>query len=128
MSEQSGREIHLLKAVTSNGDIWVDPSEDLLFELFGDILRGDEIHFIVFKESDPSDETFGQTTLNADGAWLVDYREGGPDKHFIATFSDYRQAHAVLTAWCFEHDPALLAATKWVPLSSMSQAQRDNTN
>ena len=127
MTDSAWREVHRLKAVTSNGDVWVDPSEDLLFELFEDIRRGDEIYFIVFKESDPTDETFGQITLNADGTWLVDYREGGPDEHFTAEFSDHRQAHAVLTAWCFGHDPDLLASTTWVPLSSMNPSQRDNT-
>lgn len=109
---------HYLRADTSSGAVWFDPSEDLLYMLFQDIQDGDETFFIVTMASDPSDQTYIQTARNDDdGTWTVEYRDGGPDRHFAATFPGHREAHAVVTAWCFGHDPELLAATAWERLA-----------
>jgi hypothetical protein len=106
-----------LIARTESGAVWNDPSEDLLYELFLDIERGDENFFIVERISDPSGQTYGQTTRNEDGRWIVERREGGPDRHFTTSFDNLRSAHEVLNAWANQHDPDLLERTGWTRLT-----------
>jgi hypothetical protein len=102
-----------LIATTESGAVWNDPSEDLLYELFLDIDRGDETFFIVERVSDPTGQTYGQTTRNEDGRWIVDRREGGPDSHFTTSFDNLSSAHEVLFAWANGHDPDLIERTEW---------------
>lgn len=104
---------HYFKATLANGVEWMDPSEDLLFELFGDIERGDIEFFTVEKLSDGTGQTFVQAIVDADRQWIVEYRDGSPEAHYSSRFDGLRDAHAVMTAWCFGHDPALLEAIEW---------------
>lgn len=107
----------VLIASLSSGDVYNDPSEDALFEFFLDIEKGAEEYFTVGRASDPTDQTYVQTILDDNGKWMVEYRDGGPDEHYIASFDDLRKAHAVLAAWCFVHDPDLLAGVPWERLT-----------
>ena len=92
----------ILRAELESGQSFDDPSEDLLFELLGDVERGDELFLIVTRLSDPSSQTYAQTIRNDDGSWLVERRDGSPDRHFGATVPDLRAVHRILTAWAFE--------------------------
>lgn len=94
----------VLRATTSNGETWDDPSEDHLFLLFEDVARGDVQFFIVELLTDRSGQTYIQSVEGGAGGWIVERREGSPDEHFSATFGDMRTAHTVVTAWAFELD------------------------
>lgn len=106
-----------LKATGSSGREYLDPSEDLLFELIADVEQGDEEYFIVERATDATAQTYIQTMRGEDGRWVVEHRAGGPTMHFKTSFEKSVEAHAVITAWCFGNDPVLLDKTPWVPLS-----------
>jgi len=97
----------ILRAKTSTGDTYDDPSEDLLFMLFEDVQRGDAEFFIVDRLTDPAAQTFAQTVPdnNTAGGWIVERREGSADAHFSASFPDLRSAHEALTRWTFGLQP-----------------------
>lgn len=92
----------ILRATMESGAMWDDPSEDLLFMLLRDIEGEEETFVIVERLSDPSGQTYAQVIRNDDGGWIIERRDGGPDHHYRAVFSDLRPVHAVLTAWAFE--------------------------
>jgi hypothetical protein len=98
-----------------SGEAFDDPSEDLLFELLGDIERGDEQFLIVTRLTDPSNETYAQTVRNDDGSWLVERRDGSRERHFAATLPDLGDVHRVMTAWAFELE-GWEALAVWQPI------------
>ncbi|PWD50550.1 hypothetical protein C8046_07685 [Serinibacter arcticus] len=49
------------------------------------------------------DQVYFQSARTDDG-YLVEFRDGSPDKHFGATVPDVRAAHALATQWAFELD------------------------
>lgn len=85
-----------------SGVTWDDPSEDLFFMLLRDIEGDEETFVIVERLSDPSGQTYAQVIRSDDEGWILERRDGGPDRHYRAVFADLRTAHAVLTAWAFE--------------------------
>ena len=93
----------ILRAQTEQGQQFDDPSEDLLFQLLGDIGRGDEQFVIVERLDDPSGETYAQVTLD-DGRWVLEHRAGSADRHFMTTLADLPKAHEILVAWAFQVD------------------------
>ncbi|WP_461165005.1 hypothetical protein [Arthrobacter sp. R4-81] len=94
--------IPTLRASNESGETWDDPSEDLLFMLLEDIENGDETFAIVERLVDVTEQTYIQSSRNADGTYLVEYRDGTPDQHFSTGAPDMRAAHAVMTSWAFE--------------------------
>ena len=92
-----------LRALTEAGDVWDDPSEDLMYELLSD-LPGVGDWVIVERPSDPTGQTYAQVLLNTDGTFLIEYREGGPRRHYQAIALDMRTVHAALSGWAFELD------------------------
>lgn len=92
----------VLKAFNESGQAWDDPSEDLLFMLMEDIERGDEKFLVIERLGDPSQQTYAQSARNADGTYVVEYRDGSPQNHFGTTVEDMRSAHSLITGWAFE--------------------------
>jgi hypothetical protein len=92
----------ILRAKMESGETWDDPSEGLLFMLLCDIEGEEETFVIVERLSDRSGQTYAQVIRNDDGGWMIERRDGGPDHHYRAVFSDLHTVHAVLTAWAFE--------------------------
>lgn len=98
-----GRQLQsVLKAFNESEQIWEDPSEDLLFMLLEDIERGDEEFLVVERLADPSQQTYAQAARNADGTYVVEYRDGSPQNHPGTTVEDMRSAHSLITGWAFE--------------------------
>lgn len=104
-----------LTASVESGKSWDDPSEDHLFLLLEDIERGDESYLIVERLNDPSGQTYIQTIRNEDGSFLVERRDGEPDKHLQMTASDFRHAHELIAAWAFG-EPDATAPGDWSPV------------
>ena len=104
-----------LRASVESGNNWDDPSEDHLFMLVEDIERGDESYLIVERLSDSSGQSYIQTMRNEDGGFLVERRDGVPDKHFQTTASDFRHAHALIVAWAFG-EPEVATPGEWLPV------------
>ncbi|MFG1842819.1 hypothetical protein ACGFH8_30835 [Micromonospora sp. NPDC049175] len=105
----------LLRVTMESGQIWHDPSEDLLFELLSDMERGEEMFLVVERLTDATGQTFAQVARTEANGYQVEYREGGEDSHFQAFTEDKRLVHSVLTAWAFEL-AGWRAALPWVPL------------
>jgi hypothetical protein len=105
----------ILRVQMESGQIWHDPSEDLLFELLSDMERGEEEFLIVERMSDPTGQTYAQVCRIDEGGYQVEHRDGGPGQHFQAVTPDKRLAHHVITAWAFEL-PGWREAMAWEPL------------
>jgi hypothetical protein len=102
----------ILRATTEQGQVWEDPSEDLLFDLMSEVKDGTEQFLIVERLSDPSGQTYAQVIIDEGGGWLVERREGAADRHFSASLPEMRAAHEVLTGWAFEL-PGLESKATW---------------
>jgi len=83
----------------SSGASWDDPSEDLLYELLGDVERGDEQFVIVELTADLTGQTYAQAIKADAGEWLLERRDGSADRHFRALLPDLRGTHRALTMW-----------------------------
>ena len=92
----------ILKATMSSGAVWLDPSEDLLFELLSDIDRGDEVSFNLERTTDPTGQTFVKVVRPMVDRYVLERQDGSPDRRFRAEFSTLREAHEPLTMWAFE--------------------------
>jgi hypothetical protein len=92
----------VLRAHVENGEVWDDPSEDLLFMLFS-YLEQDEATFIIVEwVSDTSGLTYVQAARNDDGSYQVEYQAGSLDHHYGTTVPDMRTAHRIVTDWAFD--------------------------
>ena len=107
----------LLRVRMESGQIWDDPSEDLLFELLSDMERGEEQFLIVERVADATGQTFAQVARTDAGGYQVEYREGEEDRHFQALTEDKRLVHSVITLWAFEL-PGWQDALPWAPCGS----------
>lgn len=92
-----------MRAKAETGEAYDDPSEDLLFMLFEDIANGDEDFFIVERTEDRAGQTYIQVARASSG-FVLEYRDGGPDRHFGTECDDMRLAHQVVTGWAFGFD------------------------
>jgi hypothetical protein len=91
-----------LLAISESGEILEDPSEDGLFLLLSDVEAGRAEFLIVERTSDPSGQTYAQSLRLGDGRYVVERRDGAPDRHYKTVALDMRDAHALLTGWAFE--------------------------
>ena len=101
----------------TSGTTYDDPSEDLLFMLFEDVLGGAEDFFIVERLADPTGQTYVQTAQTASG-WRVEKRAGSPKTHVVTEVAEHRAAHALVTHWCFGTSTVPLPTVEWRPLES----------
>ena len=94
----TGVEQPVARARTGQGEIWDDPSIDMLFELLGDLERGDESNFSVER----LDGRPGVFHIRAVGGAFTLQRYGESTAGVItASTSDKRWAHAVLVDWLY---------------------------
>jgi hypothetical protein len=104
----------ILRAIVASGDVYDDPSEDLLFILLDDLDDADEEFLIVERTADASGQTYAQVCIGPDGRYQLEYRDGGPERHFQAFTSTKQVAHKVLTGWAYEL-PGWQDALAWKP-------------
>jgi len=65
---------------------------------------------------DSTGQTYAQTSRHPDGTYVVEYRDGGPDRHFGTVVDDMRSAHAVVTGWAQER-PGWRQSATWRSVS-----------
>ncbi|MEV8374900.1 hypothetical protein AB0P21_19340 [Kribbella sp. NPDC056861] len=92
----------VLRATGEDGSTYDDPSENLLFDLVGEIDDGELEFLIVEKTADPTGLTYVQTTRNKQGDWFVERQEGSVDRHYETVAQDRYDAHRMLVGWAFE--------------------------
>ncbi|TDD46753.1 hypothetical protein E1263_35920 [Kribbella antibiotica] len=101
-----------LRAISESGDTIDDPSEDALFLMFEGVEAGRSSFLIVDRLADSSGQTYGQSSRNPDGSYVVEYRDGSPDQHYGTVVADMRTAHLLLTGWAFDL-PGWHTSTRW---------------
>jgi hypothetical protein len=90
--------MNALRVETAVGQSYDAPTEALLHRLLGELGAGNQ--FLVLDRLDaPGDEHYMQVFRETDGEFVIEYRDGGPDRHFEAMTADMREVHAVLTGW-----------------------------
>ncbi|SKB03613.1 hypothetical protein [Aeromicrobium choanae] len=106
----------VLRATSESGDVILDPSEDALFMMFEDLEAGDSTYLIVESLTDATGQTYAQSARNDDGTYIVEYRDGRPDRHFGADAQDMRTAHSLIAGWACEI-PGWREDVTWRPVS-----------
>jgi len=97
----------VLQAVDADGTTWDDPSAEQLHDLLAGLSF--TCPFVVLRrlDSEPTGQHYMQVYLNDDLSCDVEFREGGPDRHFQARVPHDDEAFAVdavaevLQAWAF---------------------------
>ena len=116
-----------LVARMESGEVWDDPSEDVIYDLMLDIEKGREVYMILDRIADGSGQTYAQVIRGETGRWIVERRDGSPEHHYECSFDGMREAHRVLTNWAFdlhrddEHDP-------WTHVPAEPTDHRNNPN
>ena len=94
-----------LRATVSGRRFFNDPTEDRLRLILQDVESGAEEFVIVERVEDGEvvNEQYVQSAFDPDayGGFTVEYRDGGPDRHFSSTGHDLDSAHALVAAWSF---------------------------
>ncbi|MFB9836433.1 hypothetical protein [Actinoallomurus acaciae] len=87
-----------LRAETAAGRSYDAPSEALLFRLLGELGPGNQF-LVVDRVDAPGGQHYMQVYREVDGTYVVEYREGAPERHFETVATDLRTTLAVLTGW-----------------------------
>jgi hypothetical protein len=106
----------VLRATAESGDTIDDPSGDALFMMLEDIEAGESTYLIVDSLKDSAHQTYAQTSRNEDGTYIVEYRDGGPERHYATVAQDMRAAHALITGWAFGV-PRWRESASWEPVA-----------
>ncbi|MEW1721096.1 hypothetical protein [Streptomyces sp. NPDC093109] len=118
----------VLRATEWDGTSWDDPSEVQLHDLLADMnLRW---RFVIVERLDlePAGQHYMQVYLNDDLSYQVEYREGGPDRHFQAHVPREHELFSlepvadVLQDWAFGR-PGWREALPWVPWPPVTHAR-----
>ena len=93
----------LLRARNDRGYIIDDPSADKILQLLADL--GPTNKFLVIDRLDaPDGDRYAQARVRANGIWVVEYRDGGPDRHYQALTTDRNLVGSVLVGWALQLD------------------------
>ncbi|GAA2974579.1 hypothetical protein GCM10010446_68530 [Streptomyces enissocaesilis] len=72
----------MLQAVEADGATWDGPSEDQLHDVLADMNLACRFVIVRRLDSEPADQHYLQVFLHDDLSYQVEYREGGPARHF----------------------------------------------
>lgn len=118
----------VLRAIEWDGTSWDDPSDEQLHDLLADMSL--TWRFVVVQRLDlePVGQHYMQVYLNDDLSYRVEYREGGPDRHFHARVPREHEVFAVepvaevLQDWA-RGRPGWRKALPWAPWSPVEPAR-----
>ncbi|MFE1408287.1 hypothetical protein ACFW5D_32645 [Streptomyces sp. NPDC058770] len=116
--------IPMLQAVEADGTSWDDPTEEQLHDLLADMTLTSRFVIVRRLDLSPADQHYMQVYLNDDLSYQVEYREGGPEKHFQAWVDTRDQGPfavepvaEVLRGWAFGR-ASWRQALPWVPFAA----------
>ncbi|MFH9085176.1 hypothetical protein [Streptomyces sp. NPDC017673] len=98
----------VIRAIEWDGTAWDDPSADQLHDLLADMSLTWRFVIVERLDREPAGHHCMQVCLNDDLSYRVEYREGGPDRHFQARVPREHEVFAVepvaevVQAWAFE--------------------------
>ncbi|WP_189814935.1 hypothetical protein [Streptomyces olivaceoviridis] len=110
----------VIRAIEWDGTAWDDPSEDQVHDLLADMSLTWRFVIVERLGREPAGHHYMQVYLNDDLSYQVEYREGGPERHFQARVAREHEVFAVepvaevVQAWAFER-PGWREALPWVP-------------
>ncbi|MGW2032098.1 hypothetical protein [Streptomyces sp. NPDC001356] len=110
----------VIRAVEWDGTAWDDPSEDQLHGLLADMSLTWRVVIVERLDREPAGHHYMQVCLDDDLSYRVEYREGGPDRHFQARVPREHEVFAVepvaevVRARAFDR-PGWREALPWVP-------------
>ncbi|MFG3421758.1 hypothetical protein [Micromonospora sp. NPDC047730] len=92
-----------VRARVESGATYDDPAEELLLDLAERVHSMGEEFLVVNRTGAPDGQTYIQCAeaSDDDGRWrlVVEYREGGPDRHFRAYVDELDVLQSVITGW-----------------------------
>jgi hypothetical protein len=92
-----------MQAVTGDGEVWEEPSEDLLYMLLTDLVEDRGGHFDIIR-FDPAESTF---EVSFDGSqFRVIRKDSDAVASSVATSVELHEIHAACTRWAFKIDAA----------------------
>ena len=105
----------VLRATNEAGEAYDDPSEDLLFELLGQLAPGNS--FVIVDRLEPERSGhFMQAVIGPVGSrWVLEYREGPHETHRSTSLDSMRAVHQVMTKWAFD-SPGWRDGLVWTPV------------
>jgi hypothetical protein len=90
-----------LRVETASGRSYDAPDGELLLRLLGELGPGNQ--FLVIDRVDaPGRQHYMQVYREVDGTYVIEYREGAPERHFETVAPDLRTTYTVLTGWADE--------------------------
>ncbi|CUW27145.1 MULTISPECIES: hypothetical protein [Streptomyces] len=110
----------VIRAIEWDGTAWDDPSEDKLHDLLADMSLTWRFVIVERLDREPAGQHYMQVYLNDDLSYRVEYREGGPDRHFQARVPRESDIFAVepvaevVRDWAFGR-PGWREALAWTP-------------
>jgi hypothetical protein len=110
-----------VQAQTGDGQTADDPSDETLFDLLAALGGPDPFLVVERLDLEPAGQHYMQVYLNDDGSCDVEFREGGPDRHFAArvsgpfAFGGHQTVARVLCDWASRR-PGWREALDWQPL------------
>ncbi|MFD4612246.1 hypothetical protein ACFWOT_30080 [Streptomyces sp. NPDC058440] len=119
----------VLQAIEADGTTWDDPSEEQLHDLLADMSLRWRFVIVSRLDLEPVDQHYMQVYLNDDLSYQVEYRDGGPDRHFQAWVPREHEVFAVervaevLQGWAYGR-PGWREALSWVPWSPAQRCAR----
>jgi hypothetical protein len=117
----------VVRAIEWDGTTWEDPSEEVLGDLLADMNLSWRFVIVERLDREPEGQHYMQVYLNDDFSYQVEYREGGPDRHFQAHVPPQpgiigcNPVARVLRAWAFDR-PGWREALPWAAWSERADA------
>jgi hypothetical protein len=87
-----------LRARISSGRTFENPSIGLLRDLVYGLGPGNP-YLVIDRLDAPDGDFYAQTLHRPDGSWIVEYRDGGRNRHYQALAPGPSAVHQVLAAW-----------------------------
>ncbi|MER5496382.1 MULTISPECIES: hypothetical protein [unclassified Streptomyces] len=121
----------VIRAVEADDTAWDDPSEDKLHDLLADMSLSHRFVVVNRLDAEPEGQHYMQVYLEDDLSYQVEYREGGPDRHFQAWMPRDRGDFSVEPVAKVVQDwaagrPGWREAVVWLPWSPEESSARDH--
>lgn len=105
------------RLTTSTGAVVDEPSMTQLRELVAEVERSGTSGFLIVERRGRRGETYLQASKQDATTWLIELRDGGPDRHYRAEASDAAVVFASIMSWIAD-------STTWRALAWQKVARR----
>ena len=91
----------VLRAKTRYGRVFKNPSLDQMFKLVCGLGPGNP-YLVIDRLDAPDGQQFAQALHRPDGVWVVEYRDGGRNRHYQALATGPGVVYQVLAGWALQ--------------------------